>query len=242
MVQSINKAIFTYTGSDQPFTVPDNVSEIMIKVWGAGGGGGNGNNPTFPGLSTGGAGGFVSGTLSVTPQEQFSIVVGEGGRGDGTPNSTTYGFGGNGSPNSQNGANGGGLSGVFEGHSPVLETDSARALFIAGGGGAGERGPTNWSIGGQGGDSVFGGGSATMQGGSTTTTDDGGGGGGGYQGGLANQIRITNDPEDTTHGEGGTNFIHPTVIAPINLATPDVAGPDQFSFTVHDPPQIDDVD
>ena len=229
-----------YTGSDQHFIVPANIAEIEVKVWGAGAGGGDGGNPSTPPLSAGGAGGFVSGKLAVTPGEEFSIVVGEGGRGDGTDLSPTYGFGGIGAGKS-NGQDGGGLSGIFTGTSTVLDTDSARAVFIAGGGGAGERGPGNWSKGGQGGDPVFGGGSTTMQGASPTASN-GGGGGGGYQGGIADQTRMTNDPSNTTHGEGGSNFIHPSVSSPLNLATPDVAGPDEFTYLLHDPPETEDPD
>ena len=31
---------FTYTGSDQTYTVPDGTAQLHVRMWGAGGGGG----------------------------------------------------------------------------------------------------------------------------------------------------------------------------------------------------------
>ena len=61
---------FTYTGSNQTFVVPTNVSSLTVYLWGAGGGSGGG---------LGGGGAFVSGTLSVTPAQPLTLLVGEGG-------------------------------------------------------------------------------------------------------------------------------------------------------------------
>src|SRR5262249_3353793 len=61
---------FSYTGSNQTFVVPDNVTSIFVKLWGAGGSGGSG---------TGGGGGFTSGNLAVTPGETLILIVGGGG-------------------------------------------------------------------------------------------------------------------------------------------------------------------
>ncbi len=38
--ESITHVVFGYTGSNQTFTVPANVNQVMLTMWGAGGGGG----------------------------------------------------------------------------------------------------------------------------------------------------------------------------------------------------------
>ena len=76
---------FTYTGSDQSFTVPAGVTTIQVTLWGAGGSCGNGGG-------TGGAGAFLKGLLSVTPGQVLSLVVGQGGQHNST--ASTYGGGG----------------------------------------------------------------------------------------------------------------------------------------------------
>ena len=58
--------IFTYSGTDQhngtlqSFVVPDGVSTLVVRLWGAGG-------ANSFGVGDGGGGAFVSGTLLVTP-------------------------------------------------------------------------------------------------------------------------------------------------------------------------------
>jgi hypothetical protein len=69
------KEVFLSTGSDQTFSIPAGVTNIGIKMWGAGGGAGNG---------FGGGGGYSEGTLGVTPGEDLTIIVGEGGGGAST--------------------------------------------------------------------------------------------------------------------------------------------------------------
>ena len=71
----ITNQSFDYTGADQGWVAPANVSQIRVSLWGAGGGA-----DSSGGL--GGAGGFVSGILSVTPGAAYKIVVGSGGAGD----------------------------------------------------------------------------------------------------------------------------------------------------------------
>lgn len=59
------------------FTVPDNVTEITVEVWGGGGRGGNVNdNNTAAG--GGGSGAYGRSVLSVQPGQQFSLSVGAG--------------------------------------------------------------------------------------------------------------------------------------------------------------------
>src|SRR5262249_32763590 len=67
--------VFSYTGTDQTWTVPAGVAQITVKAWGAGGAGGN-----YIFNDIGGGGGFVTGTLDVTPGEQLTIIVGGGGQ------------------------------------------------------------------------------------------------------------------------------------------------------------------
>jgi hypothetical protein len=122
--------VFTYSGADQTFTVPSGVTQITVKMWGAGGGGGS---------QTGGAGGFTSATVAVSANESITVVVGGGGRFSGVGG---YGGGGNGGAGSSiYGAGGGGRSALRR-----ISTE----LVTAGGGGGGNM-DGNGSTGGHGG-------------------------------------------------------------------------------------------
>lgn len=189
--------VFTYTGADQFFVVPDCVSSINVKAWGAGGGGYNSDK--------GGGGGFASADFEVTPGQQLRIVTGEGGaahcNGECSSSSSLSAAAFGGGAGATYGNGGGGYSGIF------INTTSP--LLIAGGGGGGGGGNTSgW--GGAGGDvtgqpangGVHGGGGGSQSAGGTAgqQTDSwpvasaggylqggngsvGGGGGGGYYGG-----------------------------------------------------------
>lgn len=229
---------FNYQGTDQTFIVPADVEQIEVKVWGAGGGGSNYQSR----YSTGGAGGFVSGFLDVSAGETYTVMVGQGGVSD---NNATrgpiYGFGGERTAHYY-GSFGGGLSGLFTGSATITETSQSRAILIAGGGGAGERSTIFTTIGGQGGDAVYGGGSSTMHGGNDTF-EYGGGGGGGYSGGLAEQTRLSTDPANAEHGEGGSNYIDPAVTFSSSLSTADLSTyPDPYAISINNPPNTTDVD
>jgi hypothetical protein len=64
---------FNYTGSDQSWTVPADVTSATFYLIGAGGGGG---------IQAGGGGGYASGTYSsLTPGQVLTIIVGQGGGG-----------------------------------------------------------------------------------------------------------------------------------------------------------------
>ena len=145
------KEVFTYLGADQHFTVPDGVTEITVKAWGAGGAGSG---------KVGGAGGFTSGTFGVVPGDVLTIVVGEGGDWLKDPNSPApYGGGGRGGINIDNSnssaapgvrnGDGGGLSGIFR-SSSFSSAVMADAMIIAGGGGSGSNHSTS-GVGGAGG-------------------------------------------------------------------------------------------
>lgn len=136
---------YSYTGLDQTFQVPANVTSMSITMKGAGGQTyASGNNG-----SIGGQGGLVSGTLAVTPGETLTLIV--GGYVDiGTGRS----YGGGGVPGSgrfsgRNGGIGGGRSAIRRG---------TTELATAGGGGGSGYGSSKGGSGGgsTGGDGVAG--------------------------------------------------------------------------------------
>lgn len=110
---------FTYTGSDQTFAVPQATTSVTVYMWGAGGGGGPG--------ATGGAGAYITGTLTVPPGRTLTIVVGQGGLYNST--ATMYGGGGAGPTiGTINGGCGGGRSAIIYNSTEIVD--------VGGGGGA----------------------------------------------------------------------------------------------------------
>ncbi len=224
---------------------------MRVQAWGAGAG----SSGVLPlGLGSGGAGAYAAGTLAVAPGVAYTVVVGRGGRSDNNPViATPYGFGGK-SPGLYNGSDGGGLAGLFSGNSPVVATDSGRALIVAGGGGGGEMAASddlstlyNLSSGGQGGDG-FSGGQPDMRGGNSTTPrinfiGGGGGGGGGCQGGRSDQTRLTY--LNSHMAEGGTSCLAPSVIQGVMEFTTGLQNtnfsPSFTTTTAFMPPQVNDV-
>jgi hypothetical protein len=181
---------YSYTGSDQTFTVPTGVTALNVILNGAAGG------AAYFG-ATGGSGGYVSGTLAVTPGQSLTIMVGKGGaQGNGSASSNSYGGGGA----------GGSFSGVGGGRSAIISGGVDR-VTAGGGGGAGngtnDGGAGGGTTGATGGGGANGGGGGTQssggvspvnnsvpwngslgQGGSFANPHGGfGGGGGGYYGG-----------------------------------------------------------
>jgi hypothetical protein len=142
--ESHGTVTFNYTGAVQTWTVPTGVTSITVDAYGAQGG----SYASF----TGGLGGRVQTTLTVTPGSVLRIVVG----GQPTTNATVYGYGGDGGGNNANtstvGKAGGGLSGIF---SNVGITQAASFVIAGGGGGSsvsfsgGAAGAPNGSNGGQ---------------------------------------------------------------------------------------------
>jgi hypothetical protein len=70
---------------DGTFVVPDGVTELTVELWGGGGGGGGsittcGNRPIGR-ASGGGSGGYLTTTISVTPGERYTVIIGMGGDG-----------------------------------------------------------------------------------------------------------------------------------------------------------------
>jgi hypothetical protein len=124
----------TGSGTFGTFTVPCGTCSVNIFAWGASGGT-KLVGPGYPNFTGGGAGGFASGTLAVTPGQSLAVVVGEtssdlnGGLGGGGPDGTD-------AAGSTGGA-GGGLSGVFvtpATSEPALSS-APQAYVVAGGGG-----------------------------------------------------------------------------------------------------------
>ena len=192
---------FAFTGDSQRFTVPSQVTSVLVTLIGAGGASHGGGS-----YVNGGAGGYVSGRLGVRPGEALDIVVGGGGVG------VVGGYGGGGLGNDETGGNtpggGGGRTAIRR---------SGEDIVTAGGGGGAGRGVSGRSgIGGAGGGpigqdsqratgfegdsavslgkggtqfaggaggAVGGGPGSKYKGGSGGTGDDTGGGGGGWYGG-----------------------------------------------------------
>ena len=135
---------FSYTGSNQTFTVPTGLTALTAYMWGAGGGGGyqGGWQQGF----AGGGGGSAIGTINTTGMTSLIIIVGQGGQGqDSNSSSTIYDAFGGGGGNASTSDNrytggGGGLSGIFNG-----SYTHANSLLIAGGGGGGGARNTNSS-------------------------------------------------------------------------------------------------
>lgn len=116
---------FDYTGADQTFVVPPDVTAITVACYGAQGGGG-GTGGILGGF---GLGGSIQCRLPVTPGETLHVFVG------GTPSALGVGgFNGGGTAGNGGGGGGGGASDVRQGGSAVTD----RVVVAGGGAGAGK--------------------------------------------------------------------------------------------------------
>lgn len=214
---------FSYTGSQQTFTVPSGVTTITIKMWGAqGGSGGYYSNLSY--CSTGGKGGYSTGILSVNAGNSVYVYVGGQGEGfescntkmqDLPQNSGGWNGGGDGFGGRYPGTSGGGASDIRYGGTSI----SNRKIVAGGGGGGGNsQSSTKLSNGGAGGgtsgetmasstqySSRTPGSGATQSSGNSSGVGSfanqnlsGGGGGGYYGGGNGN---------NSTGGGGGSGYI-----------------------------------
>ncbi|QXP66784.1 glycine-rich protein [Polaribacter sp. AHE13PA] len=131
------KIIYTYTGTDQTYTVPSNATSVTAKIWGAGGRG-----DERPGRGVGAAGGYTEFTISKNDITNNTLILTVGEGGNSSTGSPTYGNGGAGSSAIFNRAlrnfgAGGGMSAISY---TTLNTPSsvtqADLLAIAGGGGS----------------------------------------------------------------------------------------------------------
>ncbi len=128
---STSASAFACTGADQTYNVPVGVTSVAIKMWGAGGGGGA--IGVWVAGYPGGAGGFTSGNLAVTPGQVLTVIVGCGGRpGNATTTTGAYGGGARGcntGTDCRYGGGGGGRS--------AIRNATSTELMTAGGGGGG---------------------------------------------------------------------------------------------------------
>ena len=218
--------VFDYTGSDQSWTVPEGVTSIYVKMWGAGGGGGNVGGWNY-GANAGG-GGYAGGELTITPGESLTFIVGKGGiKGSETVTGWHYGGGA-----CHRGCTGNRYGGCGGGRSEIRRDSTS--LIIAGGGGGGgssragvnnfggagggtdgQRGNAGYqgshpgggtqSAGGSGGSGSSNGEAGTQyQGGRSASACYGGGGGGGWYGGGGGGYTETNG---MSGGGGGSSYI-----------------------------------
>ncbi|MFF8015781.1 glycine-rich protein [Streptomyces sp. NPDC007929] len=142
--------LFVPTDAEQAFTVPSGVTSLDVRAWGEGG---RGNSMAY-----GGAGGFVAGTLKVTPGEALSLAVGGPGFGDALAGKGV----------------GGGERG---GNSSAVRTSGGSPLIVAGGGGGGGGDMAHGQAGAAGGENAQDG-SEKDRGGKGATGARGGAGGG----------------------------------------------------------------
>ena len=180
------------------FTVPTGCNSVRVAAWGAAGGGGlmsTGFGPNLP--TSGGAGGYVGGSLAVTPGEVITVWVGNAGvEAQGTPTArssigSNVGVAANGGAGDSTFVNGGGGAGGGLTSLKVASSGgTTRLTFSVPAGGGGSSFP-----GYGGGDASNSGGAAGASGGAAAMSSFAGGGGAGDPGGTAGS---TNNP-----GKGG---------------------------------------
>jgi len=119
VAENSSTTIFSVVGSDN-FVVPDGVTQITVKSWGAGGGGGSGGSNGASQGGIGGGGAYGEAIFNVSPGETLNVHVGGAG-GGGTYDGSTAGGGGG----------GGGRTEV------VRASDSNTLIVVAAGGGGG---------------------------------------------------------------------------------------------------------
>jgi hypothetical protein len=148
-------ATFNYTGADQSWTVPANVTSATFYLIGAGGGGGRAS-------FGGGGGGYATGSYAVTPGQVLTVIVGQGGGGvaagavSGLPGAytpLTYGGGGR-------GGSYGGASALWYssggGRSAIRLSGASTDLVTAAGGGGGSYNQCGFGGGGTSGSPIHG--------------------------------------------------------------------------------------
>ena len=210
---------FTYTGSDQSFTVAPGVTSLQVYAWGAGGGGNAG---------AGGAGALIMGAMPVQTGDTYTITVGVGGTSNGgyMGGSATGGGGTFFKKSGQNiivaGAGGGGAGNGYVGGCGTVGVQA----YSGGQTFAGQvLGRTRDEIAALGGDNHNGGGANTLVGPGLEGRDyglGGTGGGGFYNGGpgglgtgaggagssfISTNISII--PGETTYGFGSRSNVGP---------------------------------
>lgn len=178
--RNMTKVAYAATGADQTFDVPAGGTEISWKGWGAGGG------MALSATESAGAGGYATDTISVTPGETLTVIVGKAGTGTPDTGSNT------------GVASGGGRSAIRRG---------STELGTAGGGG-GAVSAVSASGGAGGGAEGAAGGGAAPGGGGTQSAGGALGGiygtaGSQFQGGTGGDVGWTNTVCNSPYGGGG---------------------------------------
>jgi hypothetical protein len=165
--QAVVKKVFTFTGGEQTFTVPDGVHQVALAAIGGAGG--------DTADASGGEGAALSGgAIVVTPGQTLYIEV--GGEGHSQAEGGSGGFNGGGQATGEGGGGGGGASDVRTSPRADGLSPDTRLIVAAGGGGAGGTGP----------DGAGANGGAAGKNGETSSGGNGGGGKGEpSKGGLA---------------------------------------------------------
>ena len=211
---------FSFTGADQTYAIPSGTEKLYIKLWGAGGGTGGGTQ-----RPKGGGGGYTESTITV-PQNEDSLTIIVGQKGNATwsssnLNSTYGGGGGSGNDGGNSGGQGGGRSAIRLSNGTEILTagggggggfNSTSRTGGEGGGLTGKQGHNSGNIAGHGGTQTAGGlkgdggkndgeNGSQYQGGKASVVGangyGGGGAGGGYWGGGGG------GGSDQNHGAGG---------------------------------------
>jgi hypothetical protein len=252
-------AVFTSTGAEQAYVVPDDVTLVAIDAIGAAGGGGCGGG-------TGGLGGQVTARFAVSPGSVLFVEVGDVGAPGALPGgfcstTSTESFNGGGGGGPVGAGGGGGASDVRTVPRIATGTSGSRLIVAGGGGGAGSAGLVP---GGAGGDAGSGGGGARAGGGATldlpgaagTSTgcnadavpgtiglggdgsedfpnNGGGGGGGGYWGGGGGGCT---PGAGGAGGGGGSNYVAPQAVGATLLAAE--AAPASVTIAPVEPPPL----
>ena len=191
------------------FTVPNGMTSVNIKIFGAGASSGSASgNPV---IGYGGGGGYAEGTLAVTAGQVLDVYVGEGGIQSASPGSAgeAYLFGGKRGPD---GGNGGGLSAVTAAEVDLRPATSPLAPQIAVVAGAGGGGGGGYGSGGGGGGGLTGcaGESQTEQ--TSNTNAITGGGGDQEQGGTGGGAGGGGGEVHGGSGGGGSSYYgHPQI-------------------------------
>jgi hypothetical protein len=130
---------FTYTGSEQTFTVPDGVHSLHVVL--VGGRGGSADGPA--GTDVGGFGALLGATLAVSPHDTLYVEVGGNGEAGGVDQGGQGSFNGGGEGGRAFGAAGGGASDVRTlSMEENFQSSLASRLLVAGGGGGAAYGST----------------------------------------------------------------------------------------------------
>ena len=224
---SATKITYSFTGSDQAYTIPVNAVSITAKLWGAGGRG-----DERSGRGVGGAGGYTEVTIATANLSNNTIILTVGEGGSSSTGAKTYGNGGAGlaatvQSRIRNFGSGGGMSAIsYKTLRVPTAVVKADLIAIAGGGASmpaysnantnsGEGGGT---IGGNATDSrsaINGLGGTQSTGGASTSGNpgsflsggnavvNGSAGGGGYYGGGGGSFAANNEGG----GGGGSGYI-----------------------------------